>query len=263
MKAQVKVMGKMPVLFVGHGSPMNAIDNNSYTAGWREIADHIPVPEGILAISAHWYTRGLRVNTDPAPRQVYDMYGFPQELYELKYPAKGSPKIAGAVSSLLGSQVQEDNSWGIDHGTWSVLWRMYPQAEFPICQLSVDMTATAEEQFLLGQKLRALREQGILILGSGNDVHNLRRVNWTMEGGYGWADVFDRYIKDKITAGKYADVCQYQQAGAVAEKSFSTPEHFYPLLTVLGAAEPGDSVKIFNEDTTLGALSMTSYLLCP
>lgn len=256
-------MEKMPVLFVGHGSPMNAIENNAYTDGWKKIASLLPVPKAILGVSAHWYTRGLHLSTEQQPRQVYDMYGFPQQLYALKYPAKGDPELAAAVSSLLGDQVQEDNSWGIDHGIWSVLSRMYPLADIPVCQLSVDMTASPQEQFLLGERLRSLREQGILILGSGNVVHNLRRVNWTMEEGYGWARAFDQYIKERIEARKYPEVCAYAQAGEIAEKSFSTPEHFYPLLTILGAADKDDTVKIFNEDTTLGALSMTSYLFCP
>lgn len=252
---------KMPVLFVGHGSPMNAIENNDYTRSWEEIARKIPKPKAILSISAHWYTNGTRINNSEKPKMVYDMYGFPEELYQVVYPAPGALKLAEVTKNLISREVKADNSWGIDHGTWSVLHRMYPAAEIPVFQLSIDSSAPAETHYKIGQELSSLREQGVLIFGSGNIVHNLSRVNWELEGGYPWADAFDSYIKHKILNRQNQDVINYRSAGELSKLAFSTPEHFYPLLYVLGASGADDTITIFNDSCTLGSISMTSYLI--
>jgi len=253
-------MKKMPVLFVGHGSPLNAIEENKYSLAWGHLADSIPKPKAILAISAHWYTEGTRVSTAAEPKQIYDMYGFPEALYQVKYPVKGAPELAQHTQNLLTRDVVADNTWGIDHGSWSILHRAYPKADIPVYQLSVNRAASAAEHFQMGQELKALREKDVLILCSGNVVHNLARVDWNMEKGYDWADEFDGYIKDKVQAGDYEAVIEYQKAGKIAQMSFSTPEHFYPLLYALGAADETDKVSVFNEGSTMGALSMTSYV---
>ncbi|BCN29379.1 4,5-DOPA-extradiol-dioxygenase [Anaeromicropila herbilytica] len=250
----------MPVLFIGHGSPMNAIEDNQYSKGWEKIALDIPKPKAILAISAHWYTKGTRVQNNESPRMIYDMYGFPEELYQIDYPAKGATKLAQEVKGLLNNDVTEDHTWGYDHGIWSVLHKMYPKADIPLCELSINADEDAEYHYQLGQKLSSLREQGVLILASGNVVHNLSRVNFDMEDGYPWAKEFDSYIKNNILTGNYQNVIDYHKAGDPSKYAFTTPEHFYPLLSILGATREGDKVTIYNDSCTMGSLSMTSYL---
>lgn len=252
--------GKMPVLFIGHGSPMNAIEANQFTEGWEKIASEIPRPKAILSISAHWYTDGTRITDSDQPRTVYDMYGFPHELYEVAYPAEGSPETARLTKGLIQKEVKIDNSWGCDHGTWSVLCRMYPKADIPVLQLSVDRFADAEAHFELGREIRALREKEVLIFGSGNVVHNLSRISWDMQGGYPWAGEFDNYVKEKISQRKYGDVIHYQSAGQAAKLAFTAPDHYAPLLYVLGASSEDDRLTVFNDSCTMGSLSMTSYL---
>jgi 4,5-DOPA dioxygenase extradiol len=252
-------MSRMPVLFVGHGSPMNALEDNSFSRGWRAIAARLPRPAGILAISAHWTSTGSRVNNDPNPRTVYDFYGFPRELYDLAYQAPGSPELARETARLIGP-VAIDNSWGIDHGTWSVLRWMFPAADIPVAQLSIDDTASRRSHLEAGRLLRPLREQGILILGSGNVVHNLARIDWDLAGGFDWADEFDHYIRDSILDRRFEDVIEYRRAGQAADRAFRTLEHFDPLLYTLGAADGNDRLTVFNDARTLGSLSMTSYL---
>jgi len=251
---------KMPVLFVGHGSPMNAVENNEYSRNWAKIAGEIPKPEAILAISAHWETIGSRIMDEANPRVVYDMYGFPDELYRVEYKAKGSPELAHFTKSLINRDVKIDNSWGYDHGTWSVLCKMYPEADIPVYQLSVDSKAKSDTHFQIGQEISALRKKGVLIFGSGNIVHNLSKINWGMEGGYPWAVEFDNYIKDKIINKQYQDVINYEKAGKSSELAFYTPEHFYPLLYILGASKENDRLSMFNNSCTMGSMSMTCYL---
>ena len=251
---------KMPVLFVGHGSPMNALEDNEYTRGWEEIAKLLPRPKAILAVSAHWYTDGTRVTDAEYPKTVYDMYGFPEELYQIEYNAPGAPELAHLTKELLQKEVRIDNSWGFDHGTWVVLHKMFPGADIPVFQLSVDRNAPAELHYQMGKELKALREQGVLILASGNVVHNLQRVEWGMEKGYPWAEEFDGYIRDKIRNKEYDEVVHYEKVGQSARQAFPTPDHFFPLLYVLGAAEDSDQLTVFNESCVLGSLSMTSYL---
>lgn len=257
----MKATNKMPVLFVGHGSPMNAIEDNKFTRGWEAIAEKIPTPKAILSVSAHWYVPGTAVLTEHNPRQIYDMYGFPQELYDLKYEASGSPEFAAKVLELLEGEAVADNSWGLDHGTWAVLCKMYPAAEIPIFQLSINSKKDAAYHFQLGRKLSALREQGVLIMGSGNVVHHLGRINWEMEEqGFPYAEEFDGYIKGCTLSKDYDGVIDYRRSKAAA-MAFPTPEHFYPLLYTLGASSDEDTAEVFNDSCVLGSLSMTSYLL--
>lgn len=253
-------MSRMPVVFVGHGSPMNAIESNPFTEQWQKIVAEIPRPEAILSISAHWFTRGTRVSDAEQPRMVYDMYGFPAELYRVRYDAPGSPTLAAQVQKALGNRVQADATWGLDHGTWSVLRWMFPAADIPVVQLSVDANASMRDYFEMGKRLAPLREQGILIFGSGNVVHHLARVAWDMRGGFPWADEFDAYIKTNILARHAENVIDYHRAGASASLAFPTPDHFAPLLYALGASNAGDTVRVFNDQRVLGSLSMTGYL---
>lgn len=254
-------MGKMPVVFVGHGSPMNAIEDNEFSRTWAEIASNIPRPKVILSVSAHWYTNGTKVNDQKNPRTVYDMYGFPKELYELKYDAEGSPETAAIVKGLISGDVKIDNSWGIDHGTWSVLTHMYPLADIPVLQLSIDMRSDRRVHYEIGEALKPLRDEGVLILGSGNIVHDLSKMDWKMERGYDWAYEFDDYIKEKIVEGNHEDVLNYEKSGESSRFAFRTPEHFYPLLYVLGASEKDDDVKVYNDKCLMGSISMTSYVI--
>ncbi len=256
----VNVTKKMPALFVGHGSPMNAIEVNSFSTNWSKIAEQLPKPEAILSVSAHWTTDGTRVLAEEYPKTIYDMYGFPDELYRVVYKAKGAPELANMTKTMISKPVMLDNSWGFDHGTWSVLNKMFPKADIPVYQLSIDNNASAEEHFLIGQEISSLREKGVLLLGSGNVVHNLARLNWGMDGGYPWAQEFDDFIKNSITSRQYQNVIDYRSAGKASELAFFTTEHFYPLLYVLGASGESDSLKIFNDSCILGSLSMTCYL---
>lgn len=251
---------RMPALFVGHGSPMNAIEDNTFTRGWEQIAREIPRPEAILAISAHWYTGGTRIMDEALPKMIYDMYGFPKELYEVRYPAVGAPAMAHLTYELISQEVKMDNSWGYDHGTWSVLRRMYPEADIPVYQLSVDRNAGPEVHFQIGREIRALRTEGVLIVASGNVVHNLSKISWDMQGGYPWAQEFDDYIKEKITNRQFEEVIRYEKAGECSKLAVPTADHFYPLLYALGAADEEDTVTVYNDSCLMGSMSMTSYL---
>lgn len=252
-------MTRMPALFVGHGSPMNAIEDNEFTSKWIELGKSLPRPEAILSVSAHWFTKGTWITDSEHPKQIYDMYGFPPKLYEVKYPASGNHDLVHSVMQRITNSIDVDNSWGLDHGTWSVLCRMYPEADIPVVQLSIDGTAKPEDHFQMGQELADLRDEGIMILGSGNIVHDLGRIDWNMEGGFPYAEEFDNYIKDAILRGEYEKAVRYQEAGPSAKLAFRTPEHYYPLLYVLGAANATDRVSVFNDACIMGSISMTGY----
>ncbi len=253
-------MGMLPVLFVGHGSPTNAIEDNVFTAAWKRLGQEMQKPKAILSVSAHWYTRGTKTSDVKQPRLIYDMYGFDKKLYQVRYPAPGAKDLVPQIQSLLPCSVQIDNEWGIDHGTWSVLVHMFPKADIPLVQLSVDLGASPEVHYQIGQSLQPLRKHGVLILGSGNVVHNLHRISWDMKDGYPWAKEFDRYIKEAILSGRHEDAIHYQRAGQPAEEAFYTPDHYYPLLYILGASSDSDRVTVFNEACVMGSLSMTGYL---
>lgn len=251
----------MPVIFIGHGSPMNAIENNSFTAAWEELGKTLPRPKAILAISAHWFVHGTRVLAAAHPKMTYDMYGFPDALYQIVYNAPGATDIAARIKNILGGEVMQDNSWGYDHGTWSVLHRMYPNHDIPLTQLSVNADISASAHFKLGEQLKALREEGVLIFASGNVVHNLRLLDWdNPDSAAPWAEDFDSQIKNFILAGEFDKVVNYRDLGHGAKMAVPTPDHFYPLLYALGAANRKDKVKVFNEARIMGSLSMTSYI---
>lgn len=254
---------KMPVLFVGHGSPMNAIEDNEFCQAWRRIGQSLPRPQAILCISAHWETAGVQVTAMQAPRTIYDFYGFPPELYAIRYPAPGSPELASLVQQVVGgAAVQPDMTWGLDHGTWSVLRRMFPQADIPVVQLSLDTTRSPQQHYDLGKRLGVLRRRGVLIVGSGNMVHNLRLIQWS-EAAYDWAQEFDALLRQRILDNDHTALAGYSQFGRLAALSIPTPEHFLPLLYALAAQEDGEPVNFFAEKVTLGSISMRGVLLGP
>ena len=315
---------RMPVLFVGHGSPMNAIEDNAFSRTWRELgreftgeslasaptptvtasapaaptaAPPFPRPKAILMISAHWFTSGTLIMANERPGMIYDMYGFPRPLYEIEYPAPGAPELAETIHQLLlkpdertgrsaASGARPSTSWGFDHGGWSVLVHLFPKADIPLLQLSVDRTAAPAEKFAIGQALKPLRDQGVLIIGSGNVVHNLGMVQFGLEGGKPWADAFDIAVKDAIIRHRFDEVVDYptitskhaptasatpnparlatateRLATATEMLAVPTTDHFDPLLYVLGAADDHDPITVFNEARIYGSLSMTSYLI--
>lgn len=250
---------QMPLIFVGHGSPMVALEDSQITRTWKAIAERIPRPKAILSISAHWYGDKSRIQTAAQPKQIYDMYGFPPELYRLKYEAAGDPELSASVRTLLGDELSVDDSWGIDHGTWSVLTHMYPKADVPVVQLSILMREPGETLLEIGRKLKPLREQGCLILGSGNIVHNLRQVEWDRSGGTEAADAFDDWVTQRILLQDQEALANYL-SHPLAKYAAPTPDHFIPLLYILGARDKADKVELFNQIRQMGSLSMTSYL---
>lgn len=254
-------MERMPVVFVGHGSPTNVVEENRFTRGWKDLSKTIPLPEAILCVSAHWYGEGTVVSAAEEPETIHDFYGFPQELYRVVYPAPGAPETANRAAALLGERARIDPARGLDHGAWSVLHFMYPQAEIPVCQLSVDARLSTRQSYDLGRALRPLRDEGVLILGSGDIVHNLARVDWGKTDGYAWADEFDAYVRAAIVEGRHEDVIEYQKAGPISELAFTYRDHYEPLLYVLGAAEEGEPARVFNDARVMGSLSMTSSVI--
>lgn len=254
---------RMPVLFVGHGSPMNAIEENSFTKGWRTMAAGMERPEAIIVISAHWFTDGTRIAAQEPPQMIYDMYGFPEELYRVVYGAPGSEwlrkKMKDCLENVGDTPCVLDPSWGFDHGAWSVLRVMYPDAEIPVVQLSVDRNASPESLYRIGASLKGLREKGVLILGSGNIVHSFQHIRWNMEGGYDWAVDFDKAIRTALESGDHSSIISYRDSFPDYRKAFQTTDHFDPLLIALGATDPGESVAVHNERLIMGSMSMTSY----
>lgn len=253
---------KMPVLFVGHGSPMVALEDSNITRAWKKIAENIPQPKAILAISAHWYGDDNRIQSDQKPKQIYDMYGFPMELYEIKYEPKGDLPLTKRVQELLGSSLTIDDDWGIDHGTWSVLVHMYPKVDIPVVQLSINMKASGKQLFEIGERLMPLRDEGVLLFGTGNIVHNLRKAKWGMEDGTPEANEFDQWVKERILERDVDAIMNYK-AHPLAPYAAPTPDHFIPLLYILGATSAGDEITVFNEVRQLGSISMTGYLWGP
>lgn len=247
----------MPVLFIGHGSPMNAIEDNEFSTAWRKIALRFPKPKAILCVSAHWETRGVRVLSEAHPRTIHDFYGFPDELFAVRYPAPGSGELSiRALDALQHFSPLPDDEWGIDHGAWSVLRRMYPAADVPVVQVSLDSTQPGEFHYRAGRALRPLREEGILILGSGNMVHNLALYDYRDATPYPWAVSFDDTLARLIEEGRHAEIADFGNLGDDAALSIPTPEHFLPLLYVLAAAR--DEAPAFFCRSILGSLSMTS-----
>ena len=254
---------KMPVLFLGHGSPMNAIEENQFVRGFREISKEIPKPNAILCISAHWFTNGTFVTSGETQKTIHDFYGFPKELFEVQYPAKGNPELAKETSELLlPNSVIETEEWGLDHGAWSVLRHLYPDAEIPVIQLSIDYTKPPQYHFDLAQKLHKLREKGILIIGSGNIVHNLRMVDFkninTVGYGYDWAMEAREKTNNWILDGNFQNLIDYQKQGSFLQNAVPTPDHYLPLIYSLGLKEKSENISLFNDELLAGSLSMTS-----
>jgi 4,5-DOPA dioxygenase extradiol len=263
---------RLPVLFLGHGSPMNVIEDNAYRRNWQalgtELLERGPRPRLILCISAHWITRGWQLTAMEAPRTIHDFGGFPQALFDQQYQAPGSPVMAQAISAAVsqpgsGAPLGLDGlEWGLDHGTWSVLKPMFPDASIPVIQLSMDYSRPPAEHFELGRQLRALRERGVLIVGSGNIVHNLRAIRREAADNqaYDWAIEFDRVTGDHIAQGRLDALSGFQQAGAVAQMAHPTWDHYLPLLYAAGAVEEGEAPRFFNEGFQIASISMRSVV---
>ena len=250
---------RMPAIFFGHGNPMNALADNSFTQAWREIGRSIPKPKSILCISAHWYIPGVAVTAMERPRTIHDFGGFPRELFEVQYPAPGSPELATRVNELLGGDVIEDeSSWGLDHGTWSVLCHVFPDADIPIVQLSINETEPARFHYDLAKKLAPLRDEGVLVVGSGNIVHNLHTYAWGKHDvePFDWAVRFEARARDMMLAGNHDPLVDYELLGRDAMLAAPTPDHYLPLLYILGLRHADDTVTFPVEGFDGGSISM-------
>lgn len=254
---------KMPVLFLGHGSPMNAIEENQFVTGFRDLAKTLPQPNAILCISAHWFTKGTKVTAMEMPRTIHDFGGFPQALFDVQYPAKGSPELALETKELLAPiDVELDEHWGLDHGAWSVIKHLYPQANVPVIQLSIDYTKSGQYHFELAQKLSALRTKGILIVGSGNIVHNLGLVdfrNFDKDNyGYDWAIEVKESVNNYLLDGNFQPLVDFEKQSKAFQLAIPTPEHYLPLIYTLGLKGKTEELSLFNDKLLAGSLSMTS-----
>jgi len=258
----LKTTDKMPALFIGHGSPMNAIEDNQYRRSWQELGKILPKPKAILSISAHWITQGsTKVTAMEKPRTIHDFGGFPDELYQQQYPAPGSPTLANeTIGMVSNASVLPNFEWGLDHGTWSVLLPMYPKADIPIYQLSIDYSKPFQFHYDLGLQLKSLRDKGVLTLGSGNIVHNLGAISNTAKP-YDWALEFDSKIKGFIDNSNHQGVIDFQNLGSVARNAHPSYDHFIPLLYILALQEKVERVNYFNESFDLGSLSMRSLMI--
>ncbi|QIM66545.1 4,5-DOPA dioxygenase extradiol [Mannheimia granulomatis] len=257
-------MNKLPALFVGHGNPMNVLDaQNTFNLGFKQITQTFEKPKAILMISAHWYSSKLQITSGQNPELIYDFHGFPEELSQVSYPAPGSPELAEQIKQLLLPEQAELNpNRGFDHGMWSVLKYLYPNADIPVVQLSIHRHQPAQWHFELAQKLKPLRKQGVLIIGSGNIVHNLRAISWQhMEqpgAGYDWAFAFHEYINKAIADGNYQAIIESEKFGNAADLSVPTPEHYLPLLYIVAQRDNDEAITFFNDEIVGGSLSMTS-----
>ena len=258
---------RMPAIFFGHGNPMYAIEPNRYSDAWRRLGESLPRPAAVLAVSAHWYTRGTAVTTMAQPRTLHDFGGFPRALFEVQYPAPGSPPLARRVQQLLAPtavHLDEDatRGWGLDHGTWSVLTHVFPEADVPVVQLSIDGTQPPAWHYTLAQRLTRLRDEGVLIIGSGNIVHNLRRLDWSGGGSvFDWAQRFSDHVRDRLLAGDHAALIDYLSFGDDAHESAPTPEHYLPLLYVIAQQQAGEAVTFPVEGIDMGAIDMRTVAL--
>lgn len=249
-----------PVLFVGHGSPMNAIEQNEFTNGWQNVSRSLPKPSAILCISAHWETKGTFVTAMEKPSTIHDFGGFPQQLFDVQYPAPGSPELAAETQNLIEkTAVGLDNSWGLDHGAWSVIKHFFPEADVPVIQLSLDYRQDAQYHYDLGKQLAALRNKGILIVGSGNMVHNLRMIDWQKpDTGFDWAQEANSTFKKLISSNDHKQLINYKKLGREIELSVPSPDHYLPLLYALALKTDKEEVSFFNDKSVMGSISMTS-----
>ena len=253
----------MPVLFIGHGSPMNGIEDNEFSRRWKEIAASIPVPKAVLVVSAHWLSKGTRITAMDFPRTIHDFGGFPDELFAVQYKAPGHPELAKETAALVQStKIEMDHDWGLDHGAWTVTRHMFPDANIPVLQLSIDYTKGPQYHYDLSRELVKLRKKGVLIMGSGNMVHNLRMVAWDKlnenEYGYDWALQMNIKFKELISAGSHDQLIRYESLGREALLAIPTPEHYWPLLYTLGLKNQKEDVMFFNDKAVGGSLTMTS-----
>ncbi len=253
----------MPVIFAGHGSPVNALGGNEFSEEWKRIGRSIPRPRAILCISAHWETSGTHVTALERPRTIHDFYGFPEALYQIDYPAPGSPALASELTQLhQEGTISADHQWGFDHGTWSILLHMFPQADIPVLQLSLDYSLNAQAHYDLARQLASLRNRGVLILGSGNLVHNLRLVNWrNPQDAFPWAlEVQDKF-DTLILQGRHRELANYGALGKEVQMAVPTPEHYLPALYILALQDKNDKITFFNNKTVMGSVSMTSFII--
>ncbi len=250
----------MPVLFIGHGSPMNAIEQNEFTYTWQALGNSLPKPRAILCISAHWETKGTFITAMEKPQTIHDFGGFPQALFDVQYPAPGSPELAKETKAIVSkTNVGLDLTWGLDHGAWSVIKYLYPGAEIPVIQMSLDYYLDAQHHYDLAKELTVLRNKGVLIIGSGNMVHNLRRVDWSNpDTGYDWAQEANAKFKKLIIDNDHHQLINYRSLGSEVMLAIPTPEHFLPLLYTLALKAENEKISFFNDKYVMGSLSMTS-----
>jgi 4,5-DOPA dioxygenase extradiol len=256
----------MPALFIGHGSPMNGIEDNLFSNTWKKLGTDLPVPKAVLVVSAHWLTNGTFVTAVDKPQTIHDFGGFPQALFDAQYPAPGAPELAQSISELITQPaVGLDHEWGLDHGSWTILKHIYPNADIPVLQLSIDYNQPPQFHYDLAKQLGSLRKRGVLIIGSGNMVHNLRMVDFARlnEDNYGfdWAFELNELFKQKIEAGDHAALIDYTRLHSAAKLAIPTPDHYYPLLYSLGLQQKQDNLRFFNDRAVAGSLTMTSVLL--
>jgi 4,5-DOPA dioxygenase extradiol len=254
---------KMPILFIGHGNPMNAIEQNEFSKSWRELGKTLPIPKAILCISAHWETKGTFVTAMPKPQTIHDFGGFPQALFDVQYPAPGHPELAKETQkTITKTTIGLDEKWGLDHGAWSVILPMYPNADIPVIQMSLDYTQAPQYHYELAKQLDFLRNKGVLIIGSGNIVHNLGRIAWDKrneaEYGFDWAIEANEKIKKHILNNNHQPLINYKSQGKAFDLSIPTPDHYLPLLYILALKEEKESISIFNDKAVMGSLTMTS-----
>ena len=254
---------KHPVLFIGHGSPINGIEDNKFSRTWAKFGKEIPKPKAVLVISAHWLTKGTQITAMDNPKTIHDFGGFPKELFEVQYPAKGSPELAITTSKLITTtKVELDHEWGLDHGTWTVVRHMYPNADIPVLQLSIDFSQPAQYHYDLAKQIVSLRNKGVLIIGSGNMVHNLRMVAWDKlqepEYGFDWAIEMNSIFKEKLSDRDFSALIHYEKLGVAAKLAIPTPDHYYPLIYSIALAEKNDEISFFNDIAVGGSLTMTS-----
>jgi 4,5-DOPA dioxygenase extradiol len=249
---------KMPVLFVGHGNPMNVMEDNEFSRAWEAAGKALPKPKAVICISAHWVTRGTMITAMDKPRTIYDFYGFPPEMYEIRYDAPGAPDLAEQVRRIIkNTEVKPDLNWGLDHGTWTVLKRMFPQADVPVIQMSLDANIEAQKHYDISRQLKELREEGVLIIGSGNIVHNLRMARFD-DSAYDWAVEFDQRIANWITQNDHDPIIHYEKGDQAAALAINTAEHYVPLLYTLALKEENEPVSFFADKVMGGSLSMRS-----
>lgn len=253
----------MPVLFIGHGSPMNGIENNVFSLQWEKTAKELPIPKAVLVVSAHWLTNGTYITAMDQPKTIHDFGGFPKELFDVQYPAPGNSQLASETKELITStNVGLNHDWGLDHGAWTVVRRMYPDATIPVLQLSIDYSKPASYHYSLAKELVALRKKGVLIIGSGNMVHNLRMVAWDKLDkpgfGYDWAIEMHELFKKKIADGDHQALINYETLSKSVKLAVPTPDHYYPLMYTLGLQNKNEQPVFFNDELVAGSLNMTS-----